>query len=127
MSMHLVRPYITTTNYKKRKAKKKTKSILEAEARHNKWLRKIGAHPDQIAENKKKNGKSSGLSIPSYETDKKAAPTSDIIPSGNTAQKERQNYSGGRKLLGIAAMHKSNLVPVFEKEDAKDISNMRRD
>ena len=123
----MVRPYITTTNYRKRKAKKKTKNVLEAEIKHNKWLRKMGAHPEQIAESRKKNGEGSGLSIPSYDPDKKAAPTSDIIPSGNTAQKERQNYSGGRKLLGIAAMHKSNLVPVFDREDAKDISNMRRD
>ena len=33
-----------------------------------------------------------------------------------------------RKLLGIAAMHKSNLVPVFEddKQYAKDLARMRR-
>ena len=35
-------------------------------------------------------------------------------------------YSGERKLIGIATMHKSNQVPVFEEQDAKDIANMRR-
>jgi len=29
-------------------------------------------------------------------------------------------------LLGIATMHKSNLVPVFSQEDAESISKMRR-
>ena len=35
--------------------------------------------------------------------------------------KERQVYSGERQLLGVATMHKSNMVPVFadKKEDAK--------
>lgn len=32
----------------------------------------------------------------------------------------------GNNLLGIATMHKSNMVPVFKKEDAEDIANMRR-
>jgi hypothetical protein len=39
---------------------------------------------------------------------------------------EAQQYSGERKLLGIAIMHKSNLVPVFDKESAEEISKMRR-
>jgi len=29
-------------------------------------------------------------------------------------------------LLGIATLHKSNMVPVFSKEDAEQISKMRR-
>jgi hypothetical protein len=32
----------------------------------------------------------------------------------------------GDKLLGIATMHKSNMVPVFKAEDAADIASMRR-
>lgn len=45
-----------------------------------------------------------------------------------TPRKEPMQYTGERKLLGIAAMHKSNLVPVFEddKNYAKDLANMRR-
>jgi len=35
-------------------------------------------------------------------------------------------YTGERKLLGVAVMHKSNLVPVFSQEDAEDIAKMRR-
>ena len=35
-------------------------------------------------------------------------------------------YSGERKLLGIGLMHKSNLVPIWDKEGAEEISKMRR-
>jgi hypothetical protein len=33
----------------------------------------------------------------------------------------------GTSMIGIATMHKSNSVPVFNSEAAKDISKMRRD
>lgn len=44
----------------------------------------------------------------------------------STAKPERQEYSGERKLLGIATMHKSNMVPVFDSDHAKDLAKMRR-
>ena len=52
------------------------------------------------------------------------------IPSGDTydkfiASKKEMKYTGD-KLMGIATMHKSNMVPVFKQEDAEDISRMRR-
>ena len=128
MSMHLVGPYMTTTSYKKRKAKKKTKKQLEADAKHEKWLRKMNAHPEQIARNKEKNANVSIRSVPDYSSDRPTIPTSDVIPGGSTAPQERQTYSGERRLLGVAIMHKSNMVPVFadKKEDAIDIAKMRR-
>ena len=126
MSMHLVGPYMTTTSYKKRKAKNKTKKMLEAEAKHDKWLRKMNAHPEQIAKSKEKNAGVSILSVPDYRTSNNNLPTSDVIPGGSTAPAERQIYSGERRLLGVATMHKSNMVPVFDSKDAKDIARMRR-
>ena len=126
MTMHLVGPYMTTTNYKRRKAKNKTKKMLEAEARHDKWLRKMNAHPDQIAENKKKNSGNPIRSIPDYRSSGNNIPTSDVIPGGSTAPQQKLVYSGERKLLGVATMHKSNMVPVFDTKDAKDIAQMRR-
>ena len=126
MSMHLVGPWMTTTNYKKRKQKGRTKKDIEAQKYHDKWLRKMGAHPDQITESKKKNANSSILSVPDYRSSGNSIPTSDVIPGGSTAPAERQVYSGERKLLGVAIMHKSNMVPVFDSKDAKDIAKMRR-
>lgn len=37
----------------------------------------------------------------------------------------RMKYTGD-KMLGVAAMHKSNLVPIFSNESAVDVSTMRR-
>ena len=47
---------------------------------------------------------------------------------GNCTKKESPTYSGERKLLGIATMHKSNMVPIFEdnKHEAIEIARMRR-
>lgn len=127
MSMHLVGPYMTTTNYKKRKQKGLTKRDREAKVEHDKWLRKQGVHPDQLAEKKAKNGNTVLNSIPDYTDGRRGLPTSDRIDSGGY-KKDRQVYSGERQLLGVATMHKSNMVPIFadKKEDAKDIANMRR-
>jgi hypothetical protein len=48
-------------------------------------------------------------------------------------KKEAMQYTGERKLVGIAMMHKSNLVPVFADDDDKtgqkqatEIAQMRR-
>jgi hypothetical protein len=43
----------------------------------------------------------------------------------HTATKENTKYTG-EKLLGIATMHKSNMVPVFSTEEATSVSQMRR-
>jgi hypothetical protein len=44
---------------------------------------------------------------------------------GAVGGRKEKNYTGD-KLLGIAVMHKSNLVPVFSQESAQEISKMRR-
>ena len=44
---------------------------------------------------------------------------------GSTAKTMPQQYTG-TQMLGVATMHKSNAVPVFNTESARDISNMRR-
>jgi hypothetical protein len=52
--------------------------------------------------------------------------TSDAIPTGSTARKESQQYTGDL-IIGIGVMHKSNLVPIMRgTEEAKDIASMRR-
>lgn len=51
---------------------------------------------------------------------------SHSIPVGLASKSKQKQYSGERKLIGIATLHKSNMVPVFSKEDATEISRMRR-
>ena len=41
-------------------------------------------------------------------------------------KKEPKVYDGERKLIGIGMLHKSNLIPIFDKEHAVDIAKMRR-
>ena len=52
---------------------------------------------------------------------------------GTATKRPSMQYTGERKLVGIAMMHKSNLVPVFADEDDKtgskqatEIAQMRR-
>jgi len=122
MTMSLVRG-MTTTNTKKRKAKGITAADRKAQVDHDKWLRKMGVHPEQLANREKV----AVNTIPDYKKDSRSLPTSDTI-CGNGTRKEGNVYSGERQLLGVATMHKSNMVPVFadKKEHAKEIAQMRR-
>ena len=47
------------------------------------------------------------------------------MSSSSAPKPEAKVYTGGN-LKGIATMHKSNMVPVFNSQDAEDISKMRR-
>lgn len=120
--MHLVRG-MSTISTKKRKQKGITAADRAAKVEHEKWLRKMGVHPEQLA----KREKVAINQIPDYKRDSRTLPTSDRI-CGNGTKKESNVYSGERQLLGVATMHKSNMVPVFadKKEDAKEIARMRR-
>ena len=44
---------------------------------------------------------------------------------GNTALKPSPVYTGD-KIMGIGTMHKSNSVPIFSNQEAKEIATMRR-
>lgn len=57
--------------------------------------------------------------------------TTEHIPSLYTTgysacvRKEDKVYTGD-KIVGIGTMHKSNAVPIFNDNEAKDIASMRR-
>lgn len=55
--------------------------------------------------------------------------TSHHIPSRDTggfaSKKETIQYTG-TKMLGIGTLHKSNAVPVFSDDEAKEMARMRR-
>lgn len=124
MSMHLVGPYLTTTKYNSKKKTSKSKKLEAAKAEHEAWLKKMGVGKSALPTNKK--GQRVGIyEIPDYSTGPRM--TSDRV-AGHGPAKEPMVYSGERQLIGVAAMHKSNLVPIFadKKEDAKDIAQMRR-
>lgn len=122
--MHLVGPHLTTTKYNSKRKVANTKKLKAAKEDHEKFLKKLGVGKSKLPVNKK--GQRVGLyDIPDYSTGPRM--TSDKV-AGNGTARERMVYSGERQLIGVAAMHKSNLVPIFadKKEDAKDIAQMRR-
>jgi len=124
MSMHLVGPYLTTTKYNSKQKVSKSKKLDAAKAEHEAWLKKVGVGKAKLPTNKK--GQRVGIyDIPDYSTGPRM--TSDRV-AGHGAAKEPMVYSGERQLLGVATMHKSNMVPVFadKKSDAVDIAQMRR-
>lgn len=61
-------------------------------------------------------GREELVAIPSHPT---------MMGKSETGVKERKVYTGSA-LKGIGVMHKSNLVPVFDEEEAIDLARMRR-
>lgn len=122
MSMHLAPVYYTTLNTRKRKKKKKTASQLASEKRHEEYLKKMGYDPNY----KKEKEFIPYKPEPSYRRETPNYPSlSNKMVEDFAPRKERQVYTG-TYVKGIATMHKSNAVPVTSKEDAENISKMRR-
>ena len=121
--MHLVRG-MTSLNTKKRKVKRKP-GWEKAQAEHDAWLRKMNAHPDQLKEIKRE--------FKTYEFKESFSRTTESYPSlstsdsfrGSTAKTEPKQYTGDQ-IVGIATLHKSNMVPITSSKDAKEIARMRR-
>ena len=100
-----------------------SKRNREALAKHKKWLESQGLDDKTL---KKRLKEWPGYPIPKYDSDPNYPKCSDKIPVNGGGKKQPQQYSGKRKLIGIGLMHKSNLVPIWDKEGAEEISKMRR-
>lgn len=126
MSMHLEGPWLNTTG--KRKGKKKWASAeqkRQAELLEAEWQKLKSKYEPVNQVSKVSNRKvyqtppvvrrDTGPRIPSLDTGYKGAVT----------VKKPMQYTGD-KIVGIGTMHKSNAVPIFSDQEAKDISSMRR-
>ena len=151
MTMHLVRG-MSSLNTQKNKKRKLTMGKIarfqEQMLAHNKALRSKGMHDLQMdlqefidymhGEYKPKPRTNSAAREdfkPLRSKEGYRRPTPDYPSLGTSADtfapctvKESKQYTGERELLGIATMHKSNMVPVFadKKEQAEEIARMRR-
>jgi hypothetical protein len=130
MTMHLEGPWLSTVG--KRKGKMKFKSA-EAKREHERlereWrelLKRQG-----VEQEAKKQSRAMQAPALSY---KLSAPVGretakikslDTGHSGAVRTKDIPQYTG-TAIVGISTLHKSNAVPVFSKQDAIDISRMRR-
>lgn len=138
--MHLVGPYMTTTNYKKKKQKPRTKAqqaaFEQSHREYNKSMKRMGCH-DQMMSLADYDLYVRGMYKPKLkgvytapENKPYRRETPEIPSLGNgvgvATKKESTRYTGDL-IVGIATMHKSNAVPVMRGTDqAKDIAAMRR-
>ena len=124
MSMHLEGPWLNTTGKLKSKPK-----FASAEAKRQ--------YEDQTAaweQLKQKHAPKKPVHNKAYSNSKMpkiVIPRSTAhIPSLNTgvgtAARAPDKVYTGNAVVGISTLHKSNGVPVFSKEEAIDISKMRR-
>jgi|TARA_B100001057_G_scaffold251159_2_gene251385 hypothetical protein len=128
--MALLPAYYTTTRLGGKSKVKKKPGWKARKEKHDAWLRENGVHPDQLKARRKE---FKPLKISQAEQDRvkaredydKKYPSVSNGMSGNTFKKEPQKYTG-TLVTGIAQMHKSNAVPVINKEQAVDIAKMRR-
>lgn len=122
MTMHLLPVFVTTTSTRKRRSKLTGKAGIKLEA-HERWVEKMtkGAKADKRVLDKAWRAEYND----SMMVDRSAFKKSGMVP-GAFPRPEEKVYSGELKLLGIATMHKSNMVPVFARQDAEDIARMRR-
>ena len=68
-----------------------------------------------------------GVMQPSPKPYRRPTPNIPSLDSGGhvPTARQRPTYTGGN-IIGIATLHKSNAVPVFSDDQAKEISSMRR-
>jgi len=127
--MALLPAYYTTTRLSGKSKAKKKPGWRERQAKHDAWLRENGCHPDQIKA-RKKEYKPLQISQEQLDREAKRKEFDEKYPSmntmkGNTNKKEPQQYTG-TLIKGIAQMHKSNAVPIINKEQAVEVAKMRR-
>lgn len=103
---------------------KMTKKQREA-AEYNKWLSSLGSYPKFARQEHAAPSKVLEYKLTSPPGRKLSTEKSLTTNGGSTAKAKDKQYTG-TAMLGVGLMHKSNLVPVFREDDAKDLATMRR-
>ena len=124
MTMHLEGPWLSMTG--KRRGKIKFRSSEEARKARElaaEWERK---QAEWKAMSKPVTARAAKTAAPQVRAVAQEQPRSlNSWVKGACAVKPNPQYTG-TKIIGIGTMHKSNAVPIFTDEQAKDISTMRR-
>ena len=123
MTMHMLPVYFTSLNTRKRRKKNKTKSLIQAEQEHQKFLERMGVGKSPKRSVAQPGSASAlgaeGRKFESYHSDQK--------PGWDPSMAKKQaNVYTGTEIIGIAQMHKSNAVPIRGKKAAVEVAKMRR-
>ena len=142
MTMQLVGPHMTTTQYSRKKSKKaispaKLEKLRVQWRQHNKDCRRRHIHSAQF----EKFDDFVSYVMGTYKAPKDTTPRKSYVPpevrktpdypslsngvGGHAPAKEPMKYTG-TYITGIATMHKSNMVPITSKKDAIEVARMRR-
>jgi hypothetical protein len=122
-------PALTTTGKKKGPKKHRTSIHAERARKDQDSWKELQKKWGLEAEEKKK---VRALKAPAYQPKaspiiRETGPRHPSLDNGvGVALKAPEKVYTGENMLGVAQMHKSNAVPVFQKEDAVDIARMRR-
>lgn len=125
MTMHLEGPWLSTVG--KRRGKKKWASA-EQKRRAEELASEWDKLKDRYApKTKLQVGRSSYVPPKPMRRDAEQPrlPSLDTGHRGAVTIKQPMQYTGD-KIVGIGTMHKSNAVPIFTEQEARDISSMRR-
>ena len=133
MTMHLEGPWLTTTG----KIRSKRRKFASAEAaardrelraewqqRQQEWAR---AAPHFATQPSRAVLLTAPRISPQYPPGREpqAIPSRPDTPGAVAARPADKVYTG-TKIKGIGTMHKSNAVPIFSDDEAREISSMRR-
>ena len=131
MAFHLEGPWLSTTGKKKGPRKWASSEAKKlAEQRQAEWDRKLIEFEKMTPRFSTGPYNAPKKSITNYMPKTPPGRETAQIPSQDTGWvtcvKPKDKEYTGSKIKGIGTMHKSNAVPVFSDEEAKDISKMRR-
>ena len=127
--MHLAHPALTTMG--KRKGKQKWASAEQKrqhEQLEREWqelLKRQGADVEAQKQKRALKAKPYVAKVNPRIAELRKISSVDSGHTGAVNVKQTPQYTGD-KIIGIGTMHKSNAVPIFNDEAAKDISKMRR-
>ena len=130
MTMHIEGPWLSTTGKKPGKKKwASSEAKRKAELLDEQWKAKLKVWGIEAEDKKRKRGLSAPIATdlgpkvpPGRETKRIASHDTGLIP----CTKKPDPIYTGNAVVGISTLHKSNGVPVFSKQEATDISKMRR-
>jgi len=112
--------------YQKSKKKGKTKKEL---AEYQAWLDNLNNQKTNFSNKNMGKVTFNPSNIPKLTTPpgrENVRHPSKVTPGGDCTKPVTGNVYTGTAMIGIGTLHKSNAVPIFTNEDAKDQANMRR-
>jgi len=132
MAFHLEGPWLTTTGKKKGPRRwASAEAKRKAELLQQEWEQRLGNFK-RMAPKFSRNPAPPPRPTGTLKSGPRIPPGRETpyIPSrdsgGGIAARAPDKIYTGTKVKGIGTMHKSNAVPIFSDDEAKDISKMRR-